>query len=176
RHHVAVAHCPESNMKLASGIAPIPSLLEAGVCVGLATDGAASNNDLDMIGELQTAARLHKVSQGDPTILPAPTVLEMATTRAARALGMQDRIGSLEVGKSADLVIVRLDHPHLVPCYNPYSLIAYSLGRGDVDSVMINGRWVMRDQKVLTINEADLMLEIGRFSQRVQAWMATPKA
>jgi 5-methylthioadenosine/S-adenosylhomocysteine deaminase len=135
-----VIHCPESNMKLASGVAPVPAMLAAGIPVGLGTDGAASNNDLDMFGEMAMAARLHKVFSGDPTVLDARTVIRMATLDGARAIGLGDEIGSLEVGKRADLIIVGVDRPGMTPMHHPESQVVYSAGGGDVREVVVGGR------------------------------------
>ena len=144
----AVVHCPESNMKLASGVAPLPDFLAAGIPVGLGTDGCASNNNLDMLAEMDTAAKLHKVFRADPTAADAAAVLSMATTGGARALGMGGLIGSLEVGKAADLVVLDTGQPHLVPVYNPVSLIVYAAGAGDVRHVMVAGRLLVKDRRL----------------------------
>ena len=129
-HDVKVVHNPESNMKLASGIARVPAMLERGICVALGTDGCASNNDLDMFGEMDTTAKLHKVATLDPTAVRAETVLRMATIDGAHALGMAERIGSLEVGKQADLIVINTRQPHLTPFYHPASHLVYA-ARGE---------------------------------------------
>ncbi len=134
-----VAHCPESNMKLASGIARIPRLLEAGVVVGLGTDGCASNNDHDLFAEMGTAAKLHKVACLDPCVMDARTCLKMATLEGARALGLVQSIGSLEKGKRADLILVDMSKPHMIPSYDPYSSLVYSAKSSDVSLVMVDG-------------------------------------
>ena len=134
---VGVVHCPQSNMKIAAGVAPVPALLAAGVPVGLGTDGAASNNDLDLWEEIDTAAKIHKVTAGDPTVVDARQALAMATIDGARAIGMEDEIGSLEVGKRADLVIVGTDGFHQSPHYDPYSLLVYSTKAADVNTVTL---------------------------------------
>ncbi|MGC9398337.1 MAG: amidohydrolase family protein [Anaerolineae bacterium] len=150
----SVVHCPESNLKLGSGVARLPELLSAGVNVGLGTDGAASNNDLDMWGEMRTAALLHKGVREDPTVAPARDVLRMATSGSARALGLQDEIGSLEVGKRADVILVDVDALHATPLYDLYSHLVYAAHKSDVRTVLINGRFVMRDGVLLTLDEA----------------------
>lgn len=148
----AVAHCPESNLKMGSGVAPVKDLLQAGVTVGLGTDGAATNNDLDMWGEMHTAALLQKGTLLDPTVLPANQALRMATIDGARALGLGGEIGSLEPGKWADLVLIDLDQPHLTPRFDIYSLLVYAARASDVDSVFIHGRPVLQDRRLLTLD------------------------
>ena len=152
RFDVKVAHNPESNMKLASGIAPVPQMLEAGICVGLGTDGCASNNDLDLFAEMDTAAKLHKVNTLDPTVLSAERVLKMATVEGARALGLGAVTGSLIPGKRADLLVVDTRRPHLAPLYNPVSHMVYAARGGDVSCAVIEGRVVMEDRKLLTLD------------------------
>ena len=168
-HEVAVAHNPESNMKLASGIAPVPEYLAAGVTVGLGTDGAASNNDLDMFEAMRFAALLHKVKTNDPQTLPAATALEMATIQGARALGLERQIGSLEAGKRADLVVVSTSIARLTPMYDPVSHLVYAAHGDDVRTVMVNGRLLMRDRKMLTLDEAAVLAEARKFSASVRA-------
>ncbi len=161
---VKVAHCPESNMKLASGVAPVPELLAAGVTVGLGTDGAASNNDADMFGEMDTAAKLHKVHRLDPTVMSAATTLRMATLGGAQLLGAETRIGSLEPGKRGDLIVLDMNKPHLTPMYNIPSHLVYAARGSDVVHSVINGRVVMRDRRLLTMDEdavLDRLREIG---------------
>ncbi len=157
---VGVAHDPESNMKLASGVAPIPDLLDAGVKIGLGTDGAASNNDLNMFEEMDTTAKLHKVFRHDPTVIDAQTVVEMATIGGARVLGLDDQIGSIEEGKRADIIVIDLNKPHTIPLYNPYSHIVYVIDGADVETVIIDGKTVMLNQKILTINEEEIIRDI----------------
>jgi len=141
----AVAHCPASNLKLASGIARIPELLAAGATVGLGTDGAASSNDLDLFTAMRLAALVHKGVSGDATVLPAAQVLRAATMAGATALGLDDALGSLEPGKQADLVAVDLDTPHAQPVYDPVSALVYAAGRGDVRHVWVDGVGAVRD-------------------------------
>lgn len=163
-----VAHNPESNMKLAEGVAPIPQMLVSGVKVGLGTDGAASNNDLNLFEEMKTAALLHKVNTWSPIVLDARTVLKLATIGGAEVLGLKDRIGSLEEGKEADIIIVDLSQPHLVPLYNVYSLLVYSADGSDVDTVMIAGKVVMRDKKLLTIDEKKAIADMRVLAEQIK--------
>jgi 5-methylthioadenosine/S-adenosylhomocysteine deaminase len=168
RHDVKVSHNPESNMKLASGVAPVPQLLAAGVCVGLGTDGAASNNNLDLFLEMDTAAKLHKVQGLDPTVLDADTVLRMATLDGARALGLSGRIGSIEPGKKADLIIVDTRRPHLVPMYHPASQLVYAARGSDVTTAIINGRVVMEGGRILTFDVEQAMAEVDRLARQIR--------
>ncbi len=170
RNGTGVAHNPSSNMKLASGAAPVVDMLAAGVAVGLGTDGVAgSNNDLDMFEEMDLAAKLAKLINRDPRALPARQALEMATVLGARALGMEKEIGSLEEGKRADLITVRLDGAHAVPLYNIYSQIVYALKASDVEDVVIEGRIVMRGRRVLTLNEEQVKAKAREYAQAVGA-------
>jgi 5-methylthioadenosine/S-adenosylhomocysteine deaminase len=152
RFDVKVAHNPESNMKLASGIAPVPDLLKAGICVGLGTDGCASNNNLDLFLEMDTAAKLHKVNTLDPTVADALSVLKMSTCDAARALGLADEIGSIEPGKRADVIVLDTRQPHMMPLYNPVSQIVYAAKGADVHTVIIQGRVVKEGDTMTTID------------------------
>ena len=163
---VAVSHNPESNMKLASGIAPVPEYLAAGITVGLGTDGAASNNDLDMFEAMRFAALLHKVKTGDPRAVPATTALEMATINGARALGLERQIGSLEAGKRADLSIVSTASARMTPLYDPVSHLVYAAHGDDVRTVMVNGRVLMRDRKMLTLDEPAVLAEARKLAER----------
>jgi 5-methylthioadenosine/S-adenosylhomocysteine deaminase len=151
---VGAAHNPQSNMKLASGTAPVPGMLSKDLAVGLGTDGAASNNDLNMWEEMDTAAKLHKLVSGDPKTLSAAQAFEMATIRGARALDLDKITGSIEAGKRADLAIVDLDSLHQTPMYNIYSHLVYATKASDVRTVIINGRIVMLDRALLTLNES----------------------
>jgi 5-methylthioadenosine/S-adenosylhomocysteine deaminase len=168
-HKVGVAHCPQSNMKGASGVAPVPALLAAGVAVGLGTDGSASNNDLSLWEEMDTAAKLAKVTSGDPKVLNARTALAMATRLGARAVGLQKEIGSLEVGKRADLILVRTDSLHQIPNYDPYSLLVYATKACDVDTVVIDGELVMAAGRVLTVDEAAVRERVAAYQARIAA-------
>jgi 5-methylthioadenosine/S-adenosylhomocysteine deaminase len=164
---VKVVHCPESNMKLASGVAPVVEMLDAGVQVGLGTDGSASNNDVDLFGEMNMAAKLHKVTRLDPLALDAPNTLGLATRGGAQVLGAGDRIGSLEPGKRADLIVLDLHQPHLTPLYNPISHLVYAARGSDVLHSMINGRLVMRDRRLLTLDEAAILDRVQKLSTAV---------
>ena len=166
-----VSHNPTSNMKLASGVAPIPEMLKAGITVGLGTDGCASNNTLDMIREMSTAAKLHKVARLDPTVMDAQTVVRMATINGAKALGMGHFTGSLEVGKKADIIILGLNKPHLTPIYSEDSHLVYAANGADVDTVIINGKVVMENRQLLTINEGDVMNEVRKIAVKIKKSM-----
>ena len=165
---VKVAHNPESNMKLASGIAPIPELLKEGVCVGLGTDGCASNNNLDLFQEMDTAAKLHKVNTFDPTVLDSTTTLRMCTIEAARALGLGKITGSIEVGKKADIIILDTKKPHLTPMYNPASHLVYSARGSDVKTTIINGEVVMEDGRLLSLDLERTMDDIRKIAEEIR--------
>jgi len=171
KHNCKVSHNPASNMKLASGIASVPEMIEAGIIVGLGTDGCASNNTLDMIRDMSTAARLHKIAHLDPTVMDAKTVVRMATINGARALGMERLVGSLETGKKADIIIIGLNKPHLTPIFNEYSHLVYAASGADVDTVVINGKVVMKDRRLLTIHENDVMNEVREIAVKVKKSM-----
>jgi 5-methylthioadenosine/S-adenosylhomocysteine deaminase len=156
RANVSIAHCPSSNLKLASGFAPVATLLEHGVNIGLGTDGAASNNRLDMFQEMRLAALLAKGVSGRAEAMPAARALTAATLGGARALGLDQRIGSLLPGKQADLCAVRLDGPGLVPCYDPISHLTYAAGRENVTHVWVDGRLLVNERRLITINVGDL--------------------
>jgi 5-methylthioadenosine/S-adenosylhomocysteine deaminase len=168
RRGVGVAHCPQSNMKLAAGTAPVPQMLRAGVAVGLGTDGAASNNDLSLWEEMDTAAKLHKLISKDPTVLNARQALEMATIGGARAIHLDAEIGSLEAGKRADVILVRMDSPHQTPLYNLYSQLVYATKASDVQSVVINGRIIMKKRHVLTIDEPAVLAKANAYRDQIQ--------
>jgi 5-methylthioadenosine/S-adenosylhomocysteine deaminase len=168
RHDVKVAHNPESNMKLASGIAPVPQLLEAGICVGLRTDGCASNNNLDLFLEMDTMAKIHKVRTLDPTALDARTTVRMATINGARALGLEDLTGSLEVGKKADLIVIDVNKPHLTPMYHPVSHLVYAVRGSDVSTSIINGTIVMEDGRLLTLDVQKAMEDVSRIASEIR--------
>jgi 5-methylthioadenosine/S-adenosylhomocysteine deaminase len=170
---VGVVHCPQSNMKLASGTAPVKEMIAEDLRLGLGTDGAASNNDLDMFEETMTAALLAKHASGDPTAVPAPAALALATIGSARALGMEDQLGSLEPGKRADLVVVGLDAARLHPLYDPVSHLVYAAKGSDVRHVVIEGRIVMRDRKVLTLDEAAVLAEADRLRDQIRRSLTT---
>jgi 5-methylthioadenosine/S-adenosylhomocysteine deaminase len=166
---VGVAHCPQSNMKLSSGAAPIPQMLRSSLRVGLGTDGAASNNDLSMWEEMDTAAKLHKLVTMSPTVVTAQQALEMATIGGARALHMEREIGSIESGKRADLIVVDLSALHLTPMYNVISHLAYAVKASDVTDTIVNGRLLMRDRKLLTLNEEAVKAAARRYQKQVSA-------
>jgi 5-methylthioadenosine/S-adenosylhomocysteine deaminase len=166
---VKLCHCPESNLKLAAGIAPVVGLLREGLVVGLGTDGAASNNNLDLMGEMNLAAKLHKVAQLDPTVMPARKVVEMATLEGAQVLGLGEKIGSLSPGKEADLIIVDLKQPHLTPLYDPYSHLVYAAGAGDVQQVMVQGRWLWQDRRLLTLDWESIKERAKEWGQKIKA-------
>jgi len=163
-----VCHCPESNMKLASGIARIPELLKRGVAVGLGTDGCASNNDLDMLLELDTMAKLHKVSTMKPTVMDAASTLQIATTEGARVLGLQHLIGSVEPGKCADLNVLEMKQAHLTPLYHLYSQIVYACRGSDVRDVIIDGKVAMRNRRLLTLDIQKAMDDVREIADRVR--------
>ncbi|MCC7031766.1 MAG: amidohydrolase [Acidobacteria bacterium] len=165
---VGIAHNPESNMKLASGTAPVPGYLKAGVRLGLGTDGAASNNDLDMFEAMRQAALLHKLVSRDPRMVSARTALEMATMGGARALGLQDRLGSLEAGKLADAIAVRTDRPRQVPMYDPVSHLVYATHGDDVVMTVVNGRVLMKDGVVRTLDEAAVIRDARAAAESVR--------
>jgi 5-methylthioadenosine/S-adenosylhomocysteine deaminase len=166
---VGISHNPESNMKTASGVAPIPAYLREGVSVGLGTDGAASNNDLDMFEAMRVAALLHKLETVDPTTLSARIVVEMATIRGARALGMETRIGSLEPRKRADLITVSASGARQTPMYDPLSHLVYVIHGDDVRNTIVNGKVLMRNRRVLTLDEAAIIAEAQAWADRVRA-------
>jgi len=168
RNHTGIAHCPSSNMKLASGAAPVVKLLDRGLNVGLGTDGpAGSNNDFDMFEEMDLAAKLQKLATGDPRALPARTAVAMATIIGAKALRMESEIGSLEAGKRADMITVRLDRPHAVPMYDVYSQLVYALKSSDVDDVIINGTIIVRGGKCLTIDAASTIAKAKEYGIQI---------
>jgi len=163
----SVAHCPQSNLKLASGIANVPAMLKAGINVCLGTDGAASNNDLDMIGEMSTAALLHKGAWKDPTLVDASTAISMATANGARALGLGGA-GVIKEGADADLVLIDMRKPHLTPIYNTLSHIAYSVKSSDVETVMVKGRLLMEEGEVLCVDEQEIMERAARWGRKIK--------
>jgi len=166
---VGCVHNPSSNMMIASGVSPVPELRAAGVAVGLGTDGpAGSNNDLDLMEEIDLAAKLAKISKMDPLALNAKSVVEMATIDGARAIHMDKEIGSIEPGKKADLILISLNEPNAVPMYDIYAQIAYSLKGSDVQTVVIGGKVVMRDRKLLTIDELAALEKAREYGERVK--------
>jgi len=170
RRGTGVAHCPSSNMILASGVAPVVRMLALDLAAGLGTDGpAGSNNDFNLFEEMDLAAKLQKVTAHDPRALSASAVLEMATIRGARALGMEKEIGSLEAGKRADAIMVRLDRPNAVPVYDPVSQMVYALKAADVRDVMVNGKPVVRDGRILTLDEGQILRKAAEYGERIKS-------
>ena len=164
---VGIAHNPQSNMKLAAGVAPVPLMLQMNLPVGLGTDGAASNNDLSLWEEMDTAAKLHKLISGDPKVLSAQQAFEMATIGGARALHLEKEIGSIETGKRADIVILDFDGLHQTPYYNIYSSLVYSTKSNDVRTVIINGRIVMLNKNLLTLDESVIKKDANAYRQKI---------
>jgi 5-methylthioadenosine/S-adenosylhomocysteine deaminase len=171
---VGSVHSPSSNMKLAAGVMPVVEMLAAGNRVGLATDGAASNNSQDLFDEMDLAAKLQKVTRMDPRALPAKQVVEMATINGARALHLETQIGSLEEGKKADLILVDTNGPHATPMYNVYSQLVYALKGSDVKTVVIDGKLVMEDRRMLTLNEKEILEKAHMYQKRVAALHSVP--
>ncbi|MBN1930962.1 MAG: amidohydrolase [Desulfobacterales bacterium] len=168
RRGAKISVTTESEMKLASGIAPIPDFLRCGISVGLGTDGCASNNDLDLFREMDSTAKLHKVNTLNPTVLDAPSVLKMATLEGAKAIGLEKDIGSLEVGKQADLIIIDTDKPHLVPMYNPVSHVIYAAVGSDVRDVMVAGKMIVRNKNLLTLDIQEILARVTRISKNIR--------
>jgi 5-methylthioadenosine/S-adenosylhomocysteine deaminase len=162
-----VVHCPECNMKLASGAAPVWDLMKKGVTVALGTDGAASNNNLDLFEEMRSASLMAKLVTGDPESLHAGAALRMATTDGARALGLDDHIGTLTDGKLADLIVIDLNRPHLTPLYDPTSHLVYSARGSDVRHVFVNGRQVVQDGHMTTIDEEQLKTKVAAMAAKI---------
>ncbi len=165
--NVKVAHCPESNLKLASGIAPVPEMIKNGITVGVGTDGTASNDDLDIIGEISTAAKLHKGYWKDPTLLNAKQALLMATREGAKAIRLEDRLGSLEKGKYADIVLINKNVPHLQPMFDPYTQIVYS-GKGlDIDTVIVGGNILVKNGEVISIDRDYILSKTSYWYEKI---------
>ncbi len=167
KYNIGIAHNPQSNMKLASGVAPVPLMLAKNMRLGLGTDGAASNNDLNLWEEMDTAAKLHKVFSGDPKVVSAEEAFTMATLGGARALHLEDKIGSIETGKLADIAIVDFDGLHQTPFYNIYSHLVYATKSSDVSSVIINGQIVMLNKNLITLNEKSIKKDATTFRDKV---------
>jgi 5-methylthioadenosine/S-adenosylhomocysteine deaminase len=165
-YKVGVAHNPESNMKLASGIAPVPQMLKAGISVGLGTDGASSNNNLDMLQEMRSCALLHKVNTNDPTVLPAYQALEMATANGARALRLEN-VGTLTAGQKADIILVSLKEAHMIPRYDLIANLVYSAQASDVQTVIIDGKIIMEDREIKTFDEAEVLERVKKAARRL---------
>jgi 5-methylthioadenosine/S-adenosylhomocysteine deaminase len=166
---VKVSHCLESNMKLASGTAPVVELLAAGATVSLGTDGSASNNDADLFGEMNCVAKVHKIAHLDPTVMGAETTLYAATMGGATALGAAEAIGTLAIGKKADCIVIDMDQPHLTPCYNIPSHLVYAVRGGDVLHSVINGRVVMQDRELTTIDEKETVARMVELAETIRA-------
>jgi 5-methylthioadenosine/S-adenosylhomocysteine deaminase len=170
QRQVGCVHNPSSNMMIASGVAPVPEMRASGIAVGLGTDGpAGSNNDLDLMEEIDLAAKLAKITRMDPLAINAKAVVEMATIDGAKALHLEKEIGSLEKGKKADLILISLDEPNAVPMYDVYAQLAYALKASDVETVIIGGRIVMRDRKLLTVNEQEAITKAREFKKKIAA-------
>jgi len=170
---VGVVHNPQSNMKLASGVAPVPRMLSEKLFVGLGTDGAASNNDLNMWEEMDTVAKLHKVFTGDPKVISAQEAFELATIRGAQALHLEKEIGSLETGKRADVLVIDRDTLNQIPLYNIYSDLVYATKAADVETVIINGRLIMRNRRLLTLNETTVKADARVFRDKILRSLST---
>jgi len=169
RNKVGIVHCPESNMKLASGMARVSEMVEKGIVVGLGTDGCASNNNLDLFKEMDTAAKLSKVRTLDPVNMGATAVLKMATIWGAKVLGLEKEIGTIEVGKKADIITIDLRKPHLVPLYNPLSTIVYSANGSDVKDVIVNGRVLMKDRTFTALDAEEVMARVREISEKIRS-------
>jgi 5-methylthioadenosine/S-adenosylhomocysteine deaminase len=169
---VGCSHNPSSNMKTAAGIMPVVDLLAAGVPLALATDGAASNNHQDLFLEMDLAAKLQKLTRRDPTALPAEQVVEMATIGGARALHLETQIGSLDPGKKADLIVVDTSTPEATPMYNVYSELVYGLHSSDVRTVIIAGKIVVEDRRVLTLDEEAILAKAQEYKEKIEASLA----
>ncbi len=175
RRGTGLAHCPSSNSKLASGVARVPAILQAGIAMGLGTDGfAGSNNDANLFEEMDLAAKLQKVTTLDPRALPAAQVFEMATLGGARALGLEKEIGSLEPGKRADLIAVGIGSPHATPLYHVVPQLVYALKGSDVSDVMVNGKWLIRDRGHLTLDAPGILKKAQEYRNRIAASVGLP--
>jgi len=168
RNRVGIVHSPESNMKLASGMARVSEMVKKGIVLGLGTDGCASNNNLDLFKEMDTAAKLSKVATLDPVNMGAATVLKMATVWGAKVLGLEKQIGTIEVGKKADIITIDLRKPHLVPLYNPVSTIVYSASGSDVKDVIVNGRVLMKDRTFTALDAEEVMARVREISEKIR--------
>jgi 5-methylthioadenosine/S-adenosylhomocysteine deaminase len=162
-----IVHCPESNLKLASGFSPVAKCLAAGINVALGTDGAASNNDLDMFGEMRTAALLAKAVSGDATAVSAAVALQMATINGAKALGLDNVCGSLSIGKSADVIAIDLSYLETQPLYCPVSQIVYAASRHQVSDVWVAGQRLLKQRQLMTIDKAALIVKVAKWQERL---------
>lgn len=163
----SVITLPNSNMILASGITPVPDLLKSGVCLGLGTDGAASNNNMSLLRDMQMMIKLQKLAHHDPTIMDAKTALRIASTNGAKAYRMHSDLGSLEIGKSADIQFIDIDSPHMQPLYDPYAQIVYSMHESDVKHLMVNGHFIMKDRNIVNIDEDKIKFEALEFARKL---------
>ena len=170
KRDVKISHCPNSNMKLASGVAPVGKLSEGRVTVSLGTDGSASNNNLDMFSEMSNASKLAKVSTLNPEIVSAQETVRMATINGAKALGMEKEIGSLEIGKKADIIVLDFNKPHLVPVYDYYSHLVYSVSGNDVQFCIVDGKVIMENRKILSFDINKAMDKVKEISEKVKAF------
>jgi len=166
--NVGVVNNPQSNLKLVSGISPVPLMKELNINIGLGTDSAVSNNSLDMFQEMKVASLIHKLNNGNPTVLPAEEIIRMATIEGAKVLGIDNQVGSLEVGKQADIIIINLNQPHLVPLYNPYSQIVYAIQGNDVDTVFIDGTIVYQNKTFMVGDTLDIMCDAQIVANQVK--------
>lgn len=164
---VGVVTLPNSNMKLASGIAPVPDLLAADVCLSLGTDGAASNNNMSILSDMQMLSKLQKIAHSDPTVIDARTSLKLATINGAKTYKMDDQLGSITLGKSADIQFIRIDVPHMQPMYDPYAQIVYSMNNNDVIHLMIDGKFVMKNHEILNVDEERIKFEAKDFAKKL---------
>lgn len=169
RRDVKIAHAPESNMKLSSGLAKIPDMIEKGLTVGLGTDGCASNNDLDLFQEMDAVAKVHKGFSLDPVKMDAETVLKMVTSWGAKILGLDKELGTIEVGKKADIIVIDQESPHLIPLYNPCSSLVYSANGGDVKDVIVNGRILLKNRIFQTLDPDEIMERVTAISREIRS-------
>jgi len=168
KRKVSVSHCMESNLKLASGFAPVATMIAEGVKVTFGTDGAASNNDLNIFSEMSTTAKVHKALSSNPTVLDAKTVLCMATRWGAEALGLGDKTGTLEKDKRADIIMINLNKPHLLPLYDVYSHIVYAAMASDVETVMVNGKLIVNNRTLITADESEILYKARQWCGRIR--------
>lgn len=169
RHKVGVSHCMESNLKLAAGFAPVVTMIMAGIKVSFGTDGAASNNDLNILSEMSTTAKVHKALSNNPTVLDAKTVVLMATRWGAEVVGLGKKTGSLEKGKAADVITINLRKPHLTPLYNIYSHIVYAALASDVETVMVNGKVVVNERRLISADESEILDKAENWCRKISA-------
>ncbi len=167
QNQVPLVHVEESNMKLASGLAKVSEMIKRGITVGLGTDGCASNNNLDMFQEMDSVAKTHKVVSLDPVTMDAETVLKMTTIWGAKVMGLEEEIGSIEVGKKADIIVIDLENPHMVPLYNPQSTLVYSANGSDVKDVIVNGKILMKDRAVMTLDSEEIMARVNEIAEEI---------